>query len=49
MATSDKLEVLEINTEERVSVFNIPDRDPSKNVVEKKLYDKTTSANVSKI
>lgn len=49
VATSDKLEVLEINTEERVSVFNIPDRDPSKNVVEKKLYDKTTSANVSKI
>lgn len=30
VATSDKLEVLEINTEERVSVFYIPDQDPSK-------------------
>ena len=49
VATSDKLDVLEINTEERVSVFYISDRDPSKNVLEKKLYDKTTSANESKI
>ena len=49
VATSDKLDVLEINTEERVTVFYISDRDPTKNGLEKNLYDKTTSANESKI